>query len=171
MTLTLWHLTLEFDLLVENFNLGHNFWFVGGMAFIFHIRIPSDKTFLLISWSLALEFDLLFQILNLGHNFWLVGARAFIFHMCIPSGKTFHLRYHDLDPLIFYFGVWLLFENFNLGHNFWLVVGRAFMQNYSDKSWSLNWVSGGAWVRCCMLFFFYSKLLSPVILSVEGQDH
>jgi hypothetical protein len=43
-------LTLEFDLLFKNFNLGHNFWFVGGRAFIFHLCIPSGKTFLLISW-------------------------------------------------------------------------------------------------------------------------
>jgi hypothetical protein len=40
MTLTLWSLTLEFGLLFENFNLGHNFWWVSGRAFIFYICIP-----------------------------------------------------------------------------------------------------------------------------------
>ena len=32
----------------KNFNLGYNFWMVGDRAFIFHMYIPCDKTFLLI---------------------------------------------------------------------------------------------------------------------------
>jgi hypothetical protein len=63
MTLTLSSLTLEFDLLFENFNLRHDFWLVGCRAFIFHMCIPSSKTFHLIPWSwpLTLMFYLLFE--------------------------------------------------------------------------------------------------------------
>ena len=38
-------LTLEIDLLLKNFNLGHNFWMVSDRALIFHMCIPCDKTF------------------------------------------------------------------------------------------------------------------------------
>ena len=38
-------LTLKFDLLFKNFNLGHNFWTVRDKAFIFHMCIPCDKNF------------------------------------------------------------------------------------------------------------------------------
>ena len=35
-------LTLKFDLLFKNFNLGHNLWTMRDRAFIFHMRIPCD---------------------------------------------------------------------------------------------------------------------------------
>ena len=38
-------LTLEFDLLLKNFNLGHSFLTRRGRAFIFHMYIPCDKAF------------------------------------------------------------------------------------------------------------------------------
>ena len=39
-------LTLKFDLLFKNFNLGHNLWTVRDMALIvLHMCIPCDKTF------------------------------------------------------------------------------------------------------------------------------
>ena len=38
-------LTLKFDLLLKNFNLGHSFLIRRGRAFIFHIYIQYDKTF------------------------------------------------------------------------------------------------------------------------------
>ena len=41
-------LTLEFDILFKNFNLGHNLWTVRDRAFIFHMCIPCDKTFRII---------------------------------------------------------------------------------------------------------------------------
>ena len=41
-------LTLEFDLLLKNFNLGHNFLTRRGRAFICHMYIPCDKTFQLV---------------------------------------------------------------------------------------------------------------------------
>ena len=38
-------LTLKFDLLLKNFNLGHSFLTRRGRVFIFHMYIPCDKTF------------------------------------------------------------------------------------------------------------------------------
>ena len=38
-------LILNFDLLIKNFNLGHNFLKRRGRVFIFHICISYDKTF------------------------------------------------------------------------------------------------------------------------------
>ena len=39
-------LTLNFDPLFKNYNLGHNLWTVrSDRAFIFHMYIPCDKTF------------------------------------------------------------------------------------------------------------------------------
>ena len=54
-------LTLKFDLLLKNFNLGHSFLARRGKAFIFHMYILCDKTF---PWvpkflTLTLKFDLL----------------------------------------------------------------------------------------------------------------
>ena len=36
-------LTLKFDLLFKNFNLGHNLWTMRDRAFIFHMCISCDK--------------------------------------------------------------------------------------------------------------------------------
>ena len=49
-------LTLKFDLLFKNFNIGHNFWMACGVTFIIHMCVPYDKPFLLVpnvltSWS------------------------------------------------------------------------------------------------------------------------
>ena len=38
-------LTLKFDLLLKNFNLGHYFQTRSDVAFILHMCIPCDKTF------------------------------------------------------------------------------------------------------------------------------
>ena len=91
MILTLWPLTLEFDLLFKHFNLGHNFWLVDAKGFIFHMCIFYGKIFHLVPcpwafdlWPWSLTYFLKTLIL-------VVGGRAFIFHVCIPSGKTFRL--------------------------------------------------------------------------------
>ena len=41
-------LTLKFDLLLKNFNLGHNSWTVRDRAFIFYMCITCDKNFQII---------------------------------------------------------------------------------------------------------------------------
>ena len=38
-------LTVTFDLLMKNFNIGHNFFIVRDMAFVFGMYVPYDKAF------------------------------------------------------------------------------------------------------------------------------
>ena len=38
-------LTVTFDLLLKNFNIGHNFFIVRDRAFIFSMCVPYDQTF------------------------------------------------------------------------------------------------------------------------------
>ena len=45
-------LTLKFDLLLKNFNLGNSFLTRIGRAFIFHMCIPCSKTFNAVPWFL-----------------------------------------------------------------------------------------------------------------------
>ena len=60
-------LTLVFDLLIKNFNLGHNTFMVSIRALIFHMSVPCDKTFPWVptDLTLTLEFDLLVENFNL----------------------------------------------------------------------------------------------------------
>ena len=52
----------------KNFKIGHNFWMVSDRTFIFHMRIPCDKTFPLIPKYVTLTFDLLFKNFNIWRN-------------------------------------------------------------------------------------------------------
>ena len=88
-------LTLMFDLLLKNFNLGHSFLTRRVRTFILHMYIPCDKTF---PWvpiffyllTLTLKFDLLLKNFNLGNSFLTRIGRVILFHMCIPCSKTFN---------------------------------------------------------------------------------
>ena len=88
-------LTLKFDLLFKNFNLGHNLWIMRDRALIFHMSLKgqdlSHHTIIFYLVTLTLKFDLLFKNFNLGHNLWNVRERAFIFHMSILRDKTFYI--------------------------------------------------------------------------------
>ena len=87
-------MTLEFDLLFENFNIANNFWIVKARALVFQMHTCCGKTFpwlspIFISVTLTLELDLRFENFNIANNFWIVIARALVFHMHICCGKTF----------------------------------------------------------------------------------
>jgi hypothetical protein len=45
---------MKFDPLLKNFNIGHIFWMVSDRAFIFHMCVPYDRTFLLVPKFLTL---------------------------------------------------------------------------------------------------------------------
>ena len=74
-------------------NFGYNFSTNRDKAFILHMLVPCDKTFLSVQKkidlvTLTLTFDLLLKKkLNLGYNFWT--KRDFIVQVCIPCGKAF----------------------------------------------------------------------------------
>ena len=87
-------LTLTFDLLLKKLNLGNNFWTRRDRAFIFHMFISRDKTFLLetiffTSWPWLLTY--FWKKLNLDHKIWTKSDRALILHIFIPCDKTFLL--------------------------------------------------------------------------------
>ena len=92
---------LSFYESVRNFNLADNFWTVKAKALVFHISIPSDKTFpYLQCWPCDL--DLGFLNLNLSTYLGTVNARALIFHMNIPCDKIFLLVFdHDIWPIVY----------------------------------------------------------------------
>jgi hypothetical protein len=50
-------LTLNFDLLFKNFNIGHIFWMVSDRAFMFHVCIPCEKILLDILYRKLLFID------------------------------------------------------------------------------------------------------------------
>ena len=74
-------MTLEFDLLFENFNLASNFWSVRALILIFRYQhfLPSD---------LDLEVWPTFWKLKLANNLKTMRARALVFHMSILSDKN-----------------------------------------------------------------------------------
>ena len=63
-------------------------------AFILHMLVPCDKTFLSVPKNLTLWpwpwlLTYFWKKLNLGYNFWTKRDKAFILQVCIPCGKTF----------------------------------------------------------------------------------
>jgi hypothetical protein len=95
-------LTLMFDLLIKNFNLGYNFQMVCTRMLIFHMSVPCDKIF---SWvpfffdlvTLTLMFDPLIKNFNLGYNFQMVCTSMLIFHMSVPCDKIFLCVPNSID--------------------------------------------------------------------------
>jgi hypothetical protein len=73
------------------FNIGHIFWVVSYKAFIFHLNVFCDKTFLLLPWYLTSWPWPTFKNINIGHTFWKVSVTTFIFHMCILCDEGFLL--------------------------------------------------------------------------------
>ena len=73
-------LTLKFDLLLKNFNLGHNFLIRRDRAFILYMCIACDKdlshdTIIFDLVTLTLKFDLLLKNFNHGCYLMMVAAR------------------------------------------------------------------------------------------------
>ena len=76
--LKLWHftwiptivtLTLEFALLLKNFNLANKFWIVNVRGLLFHVNIPCEKIILLVLNLLTSIFDQFLKKIYIGHNF------------------------------------------------------------------------------------------------------
>jgi hypothetical protein len=87
-------LTLVFDPLIKNFNLGYNFQMVCTRMLIFHTSVSCDKIFSLVPKffdlvTLTLMFDPLIKNFNLGYNFQMVCTRMLIFHMSVPCTGTY----------------------------------------------------------------------------------
>ena len=82
-------LTLEIDLLFENFNSVYNIWIVSAKALIFHISIFSMRTFQFYLMTLTLKSGLRLEYFDPVYKIWIVSARALIFLMYIACDKIF----------------------------------------------------------------------------------
>ena len=121
--------TLTFDLLLKKINLGHNFWTKRDRAFIFHVCISCDKTFMsiqkfLTSWPWPWLLTYFWKKLTLAITFEpkVIGLSYFTW-LYISYGKTFLLetKFFTLWPwLLTYF-----WKKLNLDHNFWTKSDRA----------------------------------------------
>ena len=86
-------LTLTFDLLLKKL-IGYNFWAKRDKAFILHMLVPCDKTFLSVPkkftfWPWPWLLTYFWKKLNLGYNFWTRRDKAFILQVCNSCDKTF----------------------------------------------------------------------------------
>jgi hypothetical protein len=85
-------LTLNFDPLFKNFNIGHIVGMASDRDFICVCTLWQDLsvgTIIFYLVTLTLKFDPLFKNFNIGHIIWLASDRVFIFHMCVLYDKTF----------------------------------------------------------------------------------
>ena len=90
------HLTLTFDLHLENFNSAHNFLAIRHRAFILGKSVLYDKTFpmalyILIMWHWPWPLTYIWKNIDSVHNFLTIRHRAFIFGVDVPYIKTFLL--------------------------------------------------------------------------------
>ena len=86
---------MTFDLLLKNFNIGHNCFVLRDRAFIFGMYVPLVMTrlfqchHLFEHVTLTLTFDLLLINFIISHNFLILRDKAFIFGKCVPYDKAF----------------------------------------------------------------------------------
>ena len=82
---------VTFDLLLKNFQIGHNFFILRDRAFIFGMCVHYDNTFPAVHEhvTFTVTFDLLLQNFVISHNFLILRDRAFIFGKCVPFDKAF----------------------------------------------------------------------------------
>jgi hypothetical protein len=95
-------LTLKFDPLFKNFNIGHIFWMASDRAFIFHIHVCSlwqDLSIGIKNFDLVtLKFDPLFKNFSIVHIFWMVSDRVdWLFTVLRPAQEFF--TYMEMSPL------------------------------------------------------------------------
>ena len=137
-------LTLTFDLLLKKLNLDHNFWTKRDRAFIFHMCISCDKTFLsklkfLTSWPWPWLLTYFWKNLTLAITFEPkeIGLSYFtcVFLVARPFCWKQNFLPHDLD-----LDFWPAFKKLNLDHNFWTKSDRALILHIfipSDKTFLL----------------------------------
>ena len=117
-------LTLTFDLLLKKLNLGYNFWTKRDKAFILHMLVPCDKTFLSIPKNLTLwpwPWLLTFfwkKNLTLAITFEPRETRLYSTGVySLWQDLSVHTKNFDLMTLTLTFD--LLLKKLNLDHNFW----------------------------------------------------
>ena len=91
-------LTMTFDLLLKNFNIGHNFLILWDKVFIFGMCVPYDKAFPMVPkvlnvWPWLLPLTDFWKTLTFCHNFFILGhsylACVFLITRPFPQYRKF----------------------------------------------------------------------------------
>ena len=131
-------LTLKFDLLLKNFNLGHNFRTRSDRAFILHVyslwQDLSQCSIIFDLVTLTLKFDLFLENLNLGYYFQTRRDRAFILQIFLQD-----LSYGTIIFNLLTLKFDLLVKNFNFGCYLMMVAARRPWLS-SDNSYNFFWL-------------------------------
>ena len=137
-------LTLEFDLLFENYNLANNFWTLSATALIFHMNISSGKTRLyqcFWPYDLYLEsFTYFLKTLNLLITFEQRELELLYFRWAFPVAQDFFLATNIFYLVTLTLEFDLLFENFNPADIFWTVSAIALIFYMSIPWENTPWV-------------------------------
>jgi hypothetical protein len=158
-------LTLTFDLIIENINIGYIFWLVSTKALTFHMSVSYDKTFLWMPTNMT------FLPLCLTHlsktftmaiifEWYILGLLYFTWVFLVTKPYHGYKRF-DLVTLTLVFN--LLIDNFNLGYIFWLVVLGLwyFMSVFLvDLSVGTNNLISWSWPWC--LTYILKTLTLPI---------
>ena len=141
-------LTLKFDLLSKNFNLGHNFLTRRGRAFVFHMCIPCSKTFNAVPWFFSSDLGLAgwptFKKNVVDYDFWLRGVTYCCYlHVHMVAAVKLCCLSDNLVVLSVCLYVCLSVVNFNLRYNFWTVGENDFIFGMHTPQWSpFKWHQG-----------------------------
>jgi hypothetical protein len=95
-----YQVTLKFDPLFKNFNIGHSFWIASDRTFIFHMCVPYDKTFLLVPklltlWLWPWSLTRFLKNFHFGHVFWMV--LYFICMLLVTRPLYWSRKFWNLD--------------------------------------------------------------------------
>jgi hypothetical protein len=158
-------LTLTFDLLIENFNIGYIFWLKSTKALTFHMSVSCDKTFLWVPknmtfWPWCLTHLLKTLTLAITFEWYILRLWYFTWVFLVTKFYDGYKRF-DLVTLTLVFN--LLIDNFNLGCIFWLVSTRTLIFHMSfsfDKTflWVPTYLISWSW-PCCLTYILKTLTL------------
>ena len=160
-------MTLTFDLLSKNFNLGHSFLTRRGRAFL---CTPCHKTFLWIPkfWPSYLDLEICPTLtnFNLGISFLTRRGRAFIFHVCIPCSKIFNAvptnMIFDVVTLTLKFD--LLYKTIDGDYDFWItgVIYCCYLHMVAAGELCCLSDNSGYSCRAYLVDSWWNKLISNI---------
>ena len=146
-TIIFYLVTLKFDLLLKNFNLGHNFQTRRDRAFILQMCIPCDKTFHMVPlfftlwpwpWSLTYFWKTLTLAITFKPEEIKLSYCTCVFLVTRPF--TWYHNFFDLVTLTLKFD--LLVWNFNFGCYLMMVAARWASLSSDNSYLSCLWLCG-----------------------------
>ena len=173
-------LTLKFDLLFKNINLGHSFLTGWGRTFAFHTLIFLWQNFRPYHNFWLGDLDAWPTLKNLCHSFLTGRGRTIMFLVCIPDDKTFscwiisnltHLKksltlaiiFGNRRGRVFIFHMWIPYEK--TLHTFYLVT-LTFKFYLLFKSFGVGY---NLWIKEYLLLLITCHRLVVVFLTTLGM--